>query len=52
MTDEAANVPAREAAGDTLRLREPAWHEHRLFNGPDTEINLRAFSRGNPEPIG
>ena len=34
--DEDAYVPAMEAAGYVLRIREPDWFEHRLFKGPDT----------------
>ena len=34
--DEAGYVPALQAAGYTLRIREPDWHEHRMFRGPDT----------------
>ena len=29
--DEAAYVPALEAAGYVLRIREPDWYEHRMF---------------------
>ena len=29
--DEAAYVPALEAAGFELQIREPGWHEHRCF---------------------
>jgi GrpB-like predicted nucleotidyltransferase (UPF0157 family) len=47
--DEAAYVPALEAAGYALRIREPDWHEHRLFKGPDTEVNLHVFSAGSVE---
>jgi GrpB-like predicted nucleotidyltransferase (UPF0157 family) len=43
--DEAAYVPALEAAGYVLRIREPDWYEHRLFKGPDTNVNLHVFSR-------
>jgi GrpB-like predicted nucleotidyltransferase (UPF0157 family) len=46
---EEAYVPALEAAGYVLRIREPDWHEHRMFNGPDTVINLHVFSSGCPE---
>ena len=35
-----------EAAGYVLRIREPDWYEHRLFKGPDTNINLHVFSAG------
>jgi GrpB-like predicted nucleotidyltransferase (UPF0157 family) len=47
--DEPAYVPAMEAAGYVLHNREPDWFEHRMFKGPDTDINLHVFSRGCPE---
>ena len=47
--DEAAYVPDLEAAGYTLRGREPDWHEHRLLKGPDTDVNLHVFSTGDVE---
>lgn len=47
--DEPAYVPDMEAAGYVLRVREPDWYEHRLFKGPDTDINLHVFSSGCPE---
>lgn len=47
--DEAAYVPALEAAGYALRIREPDWHEHRVLKGPDTDVNLHVFSPGSPE---
>ena len=47
--DEQAYVPAMEAAGYLLRIRETNWHEHRMFKGPDTEINVHVFSAGCPE---
>lgn len=43
-TDEPAYVPALEAAGYVLRFREPDWYEHRLFKGPDTNVNLHVFN--------
>jgi len=46
---EDAYAPALEAAGYVLRIREPNWYQHRLFKGPDTDINLHVFSRGCPE---
>jgi len=48
-SDEQAYVPALEAAGYVLRVREPDWFEHRLFKGPDTSINLHVFSVGAAE---
>jgi GrpB-like predicted nucleotidyltransferase (UPF0157 family) len=47
--DEAAYVPALEAAGYVLHIREPDWYEHRLCKGPDTAVNLHVFSPGCPE---
>ncbi|HEX5503863.1 MAG TPA: GrpB family protein [Thermomicrobiales bacterium] len=47
--DEAAYVPPLVAAGYALRIREPAWYEHRVLNGPDTDVNLHVFSPGCPE---
>lgn len=47
--DESSYVPYLEAAGYKLRIREPEWFEHRMFKGPDTNINLHVFSRGTPE---
>jgi GrpB-like predicted nucleotidyltransferase (UPF0157 family) len=43
-SDESAYVPELEAAGYVLRIREPDWFEHRLFKGPDTNVNLHTFS--------
>jgi GrpB-like predicted nucleotidyltransferase (UPF0157 family) len=47
--DEPSYVPALEATGYVLKVREPDWYEHRLFNGPDTDINLHVLSQGSPE---
>lgn len=45
-SDERAYVPDLEAAGYVLRIREPDWFEHRLFKGPDTNVNLHTFTDG------
>jgi GrpB-like predicted nucleotidyltransferase (UPF0157 family) len=47
--DEPAYVAPLEAAGYVLRIRERDWHEHRVFKGPDTNINLHVFTRGSDE---
>ncbi len=47
--DEASYLPALEAAGYRLHIRESDWYEHRMFKGPDTDINLHTFSAGCPE---
>jgi GrpB-like predicted nucleotidyltransferase (UPF0157 family) len=41
---ESAYVPALEVAGYVLRIREPKWYEHRMFNASDTAVNLHVFS--------
>jgi GrpB-like predicted nucleotidyltransferase (UPF0157 family) len=48
-SDEDAYVPELESAGYTLRIREPDWYEHRLFKGPDTNVNVHTFSEGCEE---
>ena len=45
-SDEAAYVPALEAEGYVLRIREPNWYEHRVLKGPDTDVNLHVLSPG------
>ncbi|MEQ2468086.1 GrpB family protein [Niallia sp. Sow4_A1] len=47
--DESTYVSDLEEADYTLRIREPEWFEHRLFKGPDTDINLHVFSEGASE---
>jgi GrpB-like predicted nucleotidyltransferase (UPF0157 family) len=47
--DESSYVPALEAVGYVLHIREPSWYEHRVFKGPDTDVNLHVFSQGCPE---
>ena len=41
--DEAAYVPALEAAGFVFHLREPEWYEHRLFRESEPRVNLHVF---------
>jgi GrpB-like predicted nucleotidyltransferase (UPF0157 family) len=47
--DETAYVPALEASGYSLRIREPDWFEHRLLKGPDTDVNVHVFGAGCEE---
>ena len=47
--DEETYGPALQAAGYVLRIRQPDWYEHRVFKGPDTDVNLHVFSAGCPE---
>ena len=46
---EASYTPALQAAGYTLRIREPDWHEHRLFHRSDAEVNLHVFGPDSPQ---
>ena len=43
-SDEPSYVPDLEAAGYRVVIREPDWFEHRVFKGPDTNVNLHTFS--------
>jgi GrpB-like predicted nucleotidyltransferase (UPF0157 family) len=45
--DEGAYVPGLEAAGYVLRRREPDWHEHRVFKGPEINVNLHVWTAGD-----
>lgn len=47
--DEDAYAPALSAAGYVLRIREPDWFAHRVFKGPDTNVNLHVFTVGCSE---
>jgi GrpB-like predicted nucleotidyltransferase (UPF0157 family) len=48
--EEAAYVPALEATGLVLRIREPGWEEHRMLTRPDRSVNLHVFGPGAQEP--
>ena len=48
-SDEASYVPRLEAAGYVLTIREPDWFEHRVFKGPDTNVNLHTFTESCEE---
>jgi GrpB-like predicted nucleotidyltransferase (UPF0157 family) len=47
--DEEAWLPALEAVGFELRVREPAWEEHRVVKGQDPVVNLHVWSPGSQE---
>jgi GrpB-like predicted nucleotidyltransferase (UPF0157 family) len=47
--NESAYVPALEAAGYELRIREPEFHEHRMFRTPQRDIHLHVFTVGSTE---
>lgn len=48
--DEAAYVPALEAVGFVLAVREPWWQHHRLFRHADPRANVHVFGPDAVEP--
>jgi GrpB-like predicted nucleotidyltransferase (UPF0157 family) len=48
-SEESAYVPHLEAVGYVLRIREPEWFQHRMFKGPDFEVNLHVYTAGCDE---
>jgi GrpB-like predicted nucleotidyltransferase (UPF0157 family) len=47
--DESAYLAQLEAAGYVLRVREPEWHEHRMFRTPERDVHVHIYSSGSPE---
>lgn len=47
---EAAYVPALEAAGFELRVREPWWYAHRMLRADLPRCHLHVFGPDSPEP--
>ena len=47
--DEPAYVPDLEAAGYVLRIREPDWHEHRMFKDTDPVVQIHVFPSDSSE---
>jgi GrpB-like predicted nucleotidyltransferase (UPF0157 family) len=47
--DESTYLPQLEAAGYVLRVREPDWHEHRMFRTPEKDVHVHVYSAGSPE---
>ena len=50
-SDEESYVPALEAVGFELRVREPWWFEHRMLRATDIRCNLHVFGYDSPELI-
>ena len=48
-SDEGSYVPALEAVGFELRIREVEWYQHRVLVGTDIDSNLHVFPGGCPE---
>jgi GrpB-like predicted nucleotidyltransferase (UPF0157 family) len=47
--DEPAYAGILEAAGYSLRIREPVWYEHRMFRTAGKGVHLHVFPAGCPE---
>lgn len=47
--DEAAYLPALERAGFALRVREPAFDEHRMLRTPERDVHLHVYPEGSQE---
>jgi GrpB-like predicted nucleotidyltransferase (UPF0157 family) len=46
---ESEYVQALERVGYQLHIREPGWHEHRMFKSSAMDVNLHVFSIGSTE---
>jgi GrpB-like predicted nucleotidyltransferase (UPF0157 family) len=49
--DEPSYVPDLETAGYLLRIREPDWHEHRMFTDTDPLVQVHVFAAGSDEIV-
>lgn len=47
--DEASYMPALEAAGYVLRVREKDFYEHRMLRTTDKDVHVHVYSPGSPE---
>jgi GrpB-like predicted nucleotidyltransferase (UPF0157 family) len=47
--DEDAYLPPMVAAGYELRVREPDFHEHRMFRTPARDVHVHFYSINSPE---
>lgn len=47
--DESTYLPPLVAAGYELRVREPEFHEHRMFRTAERDVHLHVLSGGSPE---
>jgi GrpB-like predicted nucleotidyltransferase (UPF0157 family) len=45
-SNEAVYLPALVQAGYVLRVREPDWHEHRMFRTPELDVHVHLFAEG------
>ncbi len=45
-SNESAYVPQMESAGYQLRIREPDWHEHRMFRTSKKDVHVHFYTDG------
>src|SRR5436190_1813719 len=45
-SDEETYLPALVQAGYVLRVREPDWHQHRMFRTPELDVHVHVFAPG------
>ncbi|MBC9930047.1 GrpB family protein [Chitinophaga qingshengii] len=50
-SEEALYVPALEAIGYRLEVREPSWYQHRMLRQENPRVNLHVFSPDCPEAV-
>ena len=46
---EHSYAPDLQAVGYSFHVREPHWHQHRLFKGDNPRVNLHVFTSGSAE---
>ena len=42
--DESSYLPQLQKIGYELRVREPEWHEHRMFRTPEKDVHIHVYS--------
>ena len=47
--DERSYLPHLERAGYELRVREPHFHQHRMFRTPEKDVHIHVYSPNSPE---
>jgi len=47
--NEESYLSRMEGAGYELRIREPDWHQHRMFRTPERDVHIHVYSLGCPE---
>jgi GrpB-like predicted nucleotidyltransferase (UPF0157 family) len=50
-SDESSYLPAMESAGYQLRVREPEFHEHRMFRTPSKDVHVHFYSPTDTDSV-